>query len=85
MSYSRLMYHMRNAPVYMLWLVGGLCVVAAIISLFIWFVIGAVIILGAAFVWWATGVRISVKQDDVIIGHVRWFTYTPVLRSDKEQ
>jgi hypothetical protein len=38
------------------------------------------LLLSALAVAWAVGARLTIKQNNVVIGHLRWFTFTPVSR-----
>ena len=78
MSHNNLMYHLRNAPVYALWLVCGIAFAAIVFAFFLWVLLLVGGILGIALAVWAVGTRFEIKQSDVVVGHLKWFTYTPV-------
>jgi hypothetical protein len=60
--YREMMYHMRNSPVYLLWLVCGIALVTIVVFFFLWIVllIGGILALASAF--WAIGTRFEIKE-----------------------
>jgi hypothetical protein len=36
------------------------------------------LVLAIGLVYWGTGQRIEIKQNEIVTGHLKWFTYTPV-------
>lgn len=53
-------------------LVALMVVLIPLVMVFVGLMLGLVVIV------WACGVRIVVKQDNKVIGYVRWLTYTRV-------
>jgi hypothetical protein len=82
MNHNDLKYHLRHAPLYMLWFICGILGVALVFTFFVWFVGMVALMFAIAFVWWATGQEIKIKDKDVVVGYLRWFSYTPVNKRE---
>jgi hypothetical protein len=72
------MYYLRNAPVYMMWFVIAIAAVVVTALFFVWVLALIVGIFGLFAVCWAIGMQFTIKHGDKVVGHLRWFTYTPV-------
>lgn len=77
-AWSEALYHIRNAPTYLLWLVIVAVGAVLVFTFFIWVLGMLALIISLALVYWASGARIEIKENDVVTGHLKWFTYTPV-------
>jgi ABC-type transport system involved in multi-copper enzyme maturation permease subunit len=79
--WNNVFYHLRNAPVYLLWLVLAAIGITVAALLITWIVAFVAFVIVLAMILWVIGSMTNslvIKRGDKVIGRVKWFTYTPV-------
>jgi hypothetical protein len=80
--WGQVSYHIRNAPVYLLWLVISVAGIALAVFFIMWILGFMALLVALGNTLWVigslTGDGLTIKKNDVVTGHLKWFTYTPV-------